>query len=54
MQSKKRIHRIGQELPCFYYKLTAPTSVETRIYNALERGEDYTNELFMEEENEIE
>lgn len=55
MQSKKRIHRIGQELPCFYYRLIAPTSVETRIYNALERGEDYTNELFIqEEENEIE
>lgn len=50
MQSKKRIHRIGQELPCFYYKLIAPGSIETRIYQALERGEDYTNELFIEEE----
>ena len=50
MQSKKRIHRIGQELPCFYYKLIAPNSIESRIYNALERGEDYTNELFIEEE----
>ncbi|MFL8968923.1 SNF2-related protein [Helcococcus kunzii] len=50
MQSKKRIHRIGQELPCFYYKLIAPNSIEPRIYKALERGEDYTNELFIEEE----
>lgn len=51
MQSKKRIHRIGQELPCFYYKLIAPDSIEPRIYNALERGEDYTNDLFEMEEN---
>lgn len=51
MQSKKRIHRIGQELPCFYYKLIAPDSVEPRIYNTLERGEDYTNDLFEMEEN---
>lgn len=50
MQSKKRIHRIGQELACFYYKLSAPESIEPRIYQALERGEDYTNELFIEEE----
>lgn len=51
MQSKKRIHRIGQKLPCFYYKLIAPDSVEPRIYNTLERGEDYTNDLFEMEEN---
>ena len=51
MQSKKRIHRIGQELPCFYYKLIAPDSIEPRIYKALERGEDYTNDLFEMEEN---
>ena len=50
MQSKKRIHRIGQDLPCFYYKLISPGSIEPRIYQALERGEDYTNELFIEEE----
>ncbi|EGF88489.1 hypothetical protein HMPREF0428_01007 [Gemella haemolysans M341] len=46
MQSIKRIHRIGQEKPCFYYKLVVQNSIEEDIYKALERGEDYTNELF--------
>lgn len=46
MQSIKRIHRIGQERPCFYYKLIVENSIEEDIYKALERGEDYTNELF--------
>lgn len=49
MQSKKRIHRIGQEKPCFYYKIVAEDSVEEDIYNSLERGEDYTDYLFKEE-----
>lgn len=46
MQSQKRIHRIGQEQPCFYYKMTCKNSVEEKIYEALERGVDYTDELF--------
>lgn len=49
MQSKKRIHRIGQEKPCFYYKIIAENSVEEDIYNSLEKGEDYTDYLFKEE-----
>ena len=31
-QSKKRIHRIGQNRTCFYYYLTCRSSVEERIY----------------------
>lgn len=47
MQSQKRIHRIGQEQPCFYYKMTCKNSVEEKIYEALEKGVDYTDELFV-------
>lgn len=48
MQSQKRIHRIGQEKPCFYYILLAAGTVDMQIYNALERGVDFTDELFCE------
>lgn len=46
MQSQKRIHRIGQKKPCYYYKLICKNSVEEQIYRALERGVDFTDELF--------
>lgn len=46
MQSKKRIHRIGQEKTCFYYYLLTKGSVEERILSALEQGRDYTDQLF--------
>ena len=46
MQSIKRIHRIGQSKPCFYYRLICKRSVENRIYDALERGVDFTEQLF--------
>ena len=46
MQSQKRIHRIGQQMPCFYYKMTCANSIEERIYDALARGVDYTDDLF--------
>lgn len=46
MQSMKRIHRIGQDQPCFYYRMIASGTIEEDIYRALERGEDYTEELF--------
>jgi SNF2 family DNA or RNA helicase len=51
MQSLKRVHRIGQGRPCFYYKLICKKSIEERIYAALERGVDYTNKLFEEQKN---
>lgn len=47
-QSKKRIHRIGQEQPCFYYQLTS--GIEKRIYSTLEMRKDYTDKLFEEGE----
>ena len=50
MQSKKRIHRIGQSKTCFYYYLTCSNSIEEKIYNSLDRGVDFTEYLFEEGE----
>lgn len=47
-QSKKRIHRIGQSKPCFYYYLICKNSVEEKIYRTLEMRKDYTEQLFEE------
>ena len=49
MQSQKRIHRIGQDQPCFYYRLITENSVEEKVYASLERGVDYTDALFEED-----
>ena len=49
MQSQKRVHRIGQERPCFYYQLICENSIEEQIYDALKRGVDYTDDLFRGE-----
>lgn len=46
-QSKKRTHRIGQERPCFYYRLTCRNSIEERIYETLEMRQDFTEKLFL-------
>lgn len=45
-QSKKRIHRIGQQSTCFYYHLIVKGSVEERIYENLRMRKDYTEALF--------
>lgn len=47
-QSKKRIHRIGQNRPCFYYYLICRRSIEEGIYKTLAVRKDYTEELFNE------
>lgn len=49
-QSKKRIHRIGQDKTCFYYYLTCKSSVEEKIYRTLAMRRDYTERLFEDEE----
>lgn len=46
-QSKKRIHRIGQDKPCFYYLLKS--GIEYRIYDVLSMRKDYTDKLFEED-----
>lgn len=50
-QAKKRIHRIGQTKPCFYWNLICIGTVETSIERSLSRKEDYTTALFEEEKN---
>lgn len=45
-QSKKRIHRIGQEQTCFYYLIICKGSIEERILKTLEERKDFTDELF--------
>lgn len=46
MQSKKRIHRMGQKKSCFYYYLMCRKSIEEDVLKALESGRDYTDGLF--------
>ena len=48
-QSKKRIHRIGQDQPCFYYYLMCKNTIEEKILQTLELRRDYTDELFKQE-----
>lgn len=47
-QSKARIHRIGQERPCFYWILECENSVEGLIYQTLQERKDWTDSLFIE------
>lgn len=47
-QSKKRIHRIGQNKNCFYYYLLVKGSIEERNLAALQEGKELTDELFKE------
>lgn len=50
-QSKKRIHRIGQDKPCFYFLLICKGSIEEWIYQTLQMRRDFTDELFVEMED---
>ena len=48
-QSKKRIHRIGQEKPCFYYYLLCKGSLEEQNLINLRLGKEYNDKLFEKE-----
>lgn len=48
-QSKKRVHRVGQTVPCTYYRLVTEGSVEERVYSTLALRRDYTERLFERE-----
>ena len=45
-QSQKRIHRIGQDRPCFYYLMICLGTVEESILSTLQMRKDYNDELF--------
>ena len=48
-QSKKRIHRIGQNQPCFYYLLICENSIEDQeILPTLNVRKEYNDDLFEE------
>lgn len=47
-QSKARIHRIGQNRPCFYWVMTCEGSVEEMIHETLLERKNFTDELFIE------
>lgn len=47
-QSKKRIHRIGQNKTCFYYYLLVRNSIETWNLELLRTGKELTDNLFKE------
>lgn len=49
-QSKKRIHRIGQDRPVFYYYLLVDGSIEWRMMQMLKMRRDYSDKLFEKEE----
>ena len=45
-QALKRIHRIGQEKPCFYWRLIVSDSIEEDIYKNIEHKSTITDNLF--------
>lgn len=49
-QSKKRVHRIGQNQTCFYYYLLVKGSIEEKNLAALREGKELTDALFEKEE----
>ena len=49
-QAKKRIHRIGQDRPCFYYQMICTGSIEEKILRTLEMRKDYTEKLFKKDD----
>lgn len=50
-QSKKRTHRMGQKRTCMYYYLIANGTIEEKIFDVLGQRRDFTNNLFVEIDN---
>lgn len=49
-QSWARIHRIGQDEHCFYYKFKTINSIENKMYRNLDSGKDYDERIFKNED----
>lgn len=50
-QSRKRIHRIGQNQKCFYYLPICTGSIEEKILKTLKMRRDYNDQLFKSDFN---
>lgn len=46
-QSKKRIHRIGQDKTCFYYVMIVKDSFEQQVYETLKQRKNWSDKLFQ-------
>lgn len=46
-QARGRIRRMGQTRPCHYYHLICQGSIDERIREAVQNGQDYTETLFL-------
>ena len=46
-QSKKRIHRLGQQSPCYYYYMIMDGSIDKNILDTLKKRKDYADYLFI-------
>jgi len=45
LQAQDRIHRIGQQLPCFYYVLMSKGTIDRRIYRILREKKNVADEM---------
>lgn len=52
-QGLKRVHRTGQTRTTFYYVFTQRNWLDTGIREALERGEEYTDDMFAADEERL-
>lgn len=53
MQSQKRIHRLKQTRPCYYYYLLTDKSIDLDILETLKDRRDFTDKLFEEIERTV-
>lgn len=47
-QSRARIMRLGQVMPCLYLHLITPKTVEEKVWETIRKGHDVTDKMFEE------